>query len=58
MVLEMLKNGIFLLRKSSTNISLAAFIIIDVEGYSFTLFFKKITGNIFLSTFLKTRFSN
>ena len=55
MVLEMPKKGIFFLRNSSTNISLAAFTIIGVEGNSKILFFNFMSGKISLLTSLNFR---
>ena len=56
-VLNILKKGIFFLKKLSTNTSFAALIMIGDDGYWLILDLSEILGNIFLSTFLKTKFS-
>ena len=53
---NILKKGIFCLKKLSTNTSFAALIMIGDDGYWLILDLSEILGNIFLSTFLKTKF--
>ena len=47
MIFDIPKKGIFPLRNCSTNISLDALTIIEVDGYLFISFFSLIIGNIF-----------
>ena len=55
--LEILKKGSFFFKNSSTNTSFAEFNIIGVDLNSVILSFIFRIGNIFLSGFLKLKFS-